>query len=217
MKLADFGELRGAELSRVEWIRAGNRETFVVSDSAPGADAAPGLRLRLRASFLRALALDAFVDYRVSQKGVAGCRGLYRGRWAGWGGDEGARPWIDLLLLSRSAAAAGCAGAEPVSGRLDTGAGARGRRDRGAVRGISGRGDREGRGAAYRRCNPFCCSADALIPVVALAMQGCWIPNDADPFGRFARWYLWLHIAMGRGLMLLAVAGFSGLVKMDSK
>jgi hypothetical protein len=57
---------------------------------------------------------------------------------------------------------------------------------------------------------------DTLLPIVSMEMQGFWIPDDqVVPLGMLARWYLWAHIAAGWGLSLLAVAGFSGLVKSE--
>lgn len=53
-------------------------------------------------------------------------------------------------------------------------------------------------------------------PVVSLEVQGFWIPDDTAPGAGWARGYLWLHIALGWGLSLLAVAGFSGLIRIDS-
>ncbi|MDP3862626.1 MAG: hypothetical protein Q8Q63_13690, partial [Phaeovulum sp.] len=76
---------------------------------------------------------------------------------------------------------------------------------------------RQPEGRAYPRFSAFVYSADTLIPVVALEMQSYWIPDDSSARGAAARVYLWLHIAAGWGLTLLAVAGFSGLIKMDSK
>lgn len=72
-------------------------------------------------------------------------------------------------------------------------------------------------GRAYPTFNALVYSIDTFAPVVSLEMQSYWIPDDTKPIGRFARFYLWLHIAMGWGLTLLAVAGFSGLIKQDSK
>lgn len=71
-------------------------------------------------------------------------------------------------------------------------------------------------GASYPRFNAFFYSADTLFPVVSLEMQSYWIPDDTQPFGKWARGYLWFHIAMGWALTLLAVAGFSGLIKTDN-
>ena len=59
-------------------------------------------------------------------------------------------------------------------------------------------------------------SLDTLLPIVSLEMQDYWIPDETQvPEGTLARWYLWLHIGAGWALSLLAVAGFSGLVKSD--
>ena len=72
------------------------------------------------------------------------------------------------------------------------------------------------RGASYPRFNVLAYSADTLLPIVSLEMQEYWIPDDrAGPGGWWARVYLWVHIAVGWALSLLAVAGFSGLVKSD--
>jgi hypothetical protein len=70
---------------------------------------------------------------------------------------------------------------------------------------------------SYPQFNAFVYSADVLLPVVSLEMQSYWLPDDKNPFGIFARWYLWLQIIIGWALTLLAVAGLSGLIKQDSK
>jgi hypothetical protein len=69
---------------------------------------------------------------------------------------------------------------------------------------------------SYPRFNAFVYSADTLVPVVSLEMQAYWIPDETRPRGRWARVYLWLHIAAGWALTLLAVAGFSGLIRTDN-
>ncbi|ARE39803.1 hypothetical protein RGUI_1662 [Rhodovulum sp. P5] len=70
---------------------------------------------------------------------------------------------------------------------------------------------------SYPRFNPWVYSADTLLPIVDLEMQGFWIPDEtASALGRGARYFLWAQIALGWALSLLAVAGFSGLVKTDS-
>ncbi|MBK5928654.1 hypothetical protein [Rhodobaculum claviforme] len=75
---------------------------------------------------------------------------------------------------------------------------------------------RQPEGAGHPRFNAAIYSADALIPVVSLEMQSYWIPDDDLPFGAMARGYLWVHITAGWFLTLLAVAGFSGLIKTDN-
>ncbi len=70
------------------------------------------------------------------------------------------------------------------------------------------------KGKSYPTFNPIIYSVDTLLPIVDLEMQGAWIPDDrAGWWGIGARVYLWLHIALGWFFSLLAVAGFSGLIK----
>jgi hypothetical protein len=71
--------------------------------------------------------------------------------------------------------------------------------------------------AGYPRFNPWVYSADTLLPVVNLELQGYWVPDGAAaaPIGAAARAFLWLQILAGWALSLLAVAGFSGLVRSD--
>lgn len=78
-------------------------------------------------------------------------------------------------------------------------------------------------GTSYPRLHAAIYSADTLIPVVSLEMQSYWIPDASHPdednaqnYGKLARGYLWLHIFAGWALTLLAVAGFSGLIKTDN-
>jgi|LGOV01.1.fsa_nt_gb hypothetical protein len=66
---------------------------------------------------------------------------------------------------------------------------------------------------SYPKLNALVYSADTLLPIVDLEMQSNWIPDEnVMPW---ARRYLWLQIIMGWALSLLAVAGFSGLIKSD--
>jgi len=74
---------------------------------------------------------------------------------------------------------------------------------------------RQPEAASYPRFNAGIYSADTLLPIVDLEMQGYWLPDESKGFGIWARWYLWVQIAMGWALSLLAVAGFSGLIKSD--
>ncbi|MFN3314564.1 MAG: hypothetical protein ACK46Q_14010 [Hyphomonas sp.] len=75
---------------------------------------------------------------------------------------------------------------------------------------------RQPEAASYPRFDALIYSADTLLPIVSLEMQSYWIPDDRKPLGWWARLYLWLHIFSGWGLTLLAVAGFSGLIKTDN-
>ena len=72
----------------------------------------------------------------------------------------------------------------------------------------------EGRG--YPAFNPLVYSADALLPIFDLGMQEYWVPDENTGFGQGARVYLWVHVTLGWALSLLAVAGFSGLIRTDN-
>lgn len=52
-------------------------------------------------------------------------------------------------------------------------------------------------GASYPTFNALLDAADTLVPVAALEVQSYWIADDRQPFGCWARVYLWFHIAMG--------------------
>ncbi|MEE9453375.1 MAG: hypothetical protein V3V13_03190 [Paracoccaceae bacterium] len=81
---------------------------------------------------------------------------------------------------------------------------------------FSGARSGDGAGANYPAFNAFIYSAGVLLPIIDLEMQSNWIPDENRGWlGEKARWYLWLQIAMGWALSLLAVAGFAGLVKSD--
>ena len=71
--------------------------------------------------------------------------------------------------------------------------------------------------AAYPDFTAWVYSVDTLLPIVAMEMQQFWIPDEnRGVIGMTARWYLWGQIAVGWALSLLAVAGFSGLIKTDT-
>ena len=70
--------------------------------------------------------------------------------------------------------------------------------------------------ASYPAFNAWVYSADTLLPIVAMEMQEFWIPDETQGTrGRATRVFLWLQIIAGWALSLLAVAGFSGLVRSD--
>ena len=56
-----------------------------------------------------------------------------------------------------------------------------------------------------------------LLPVVNLEQRAFWTPDPVPVGGRgwWTRGYLWAHTLAGWALGLLAIAGFSGLVKSD--
>ncbi|QHQ37209.1 hypothetical protein [Algicella marina] len=58
-------------------------------------------------------------------------------------------------------------------------------------------------------------SLDVLVPLVHLELQEYWLPDEATTLGAVARGFHWVQIIAGWALSLLAVAGFSGLVRND--
>ena len=75
--------------------------------------------------------------------------------------------------------------------------------------------ERQPEGRAFPEFNALVYSLDTLLPLVDFEIQDHWLPDEDKPYGLAARIYLWLHIGVGWLLSLLAVAGFSGLVKSD--
>ncbi|MBL4806881.1 MAG: hypothetical protein JKY31_06270 [Rhodobacteraceae bacterium] len=67
------------------------------------------------------------------------------------------------------------------------------------------------RGLSYPKFSALIYSADTLLPIVDLELQNVWIPDEAK--APWVRRYLWFQILAGWALSLLAVAGFSGLIK----
>jgi len=75
---------------------------------------------------------------------------------------------------------------------------------------------RQPEAASYPAFNALVYSADTLLPIVAMEMQEFWIPDETQGIrGRATRVFLWAQIIAGWALSLLAVAGFSGLVRSD--
>ena len=71
----------------------------------------------------------------------------------------------------------------------------------------------EGRG--YPDFNAGIYAADLLVPLVDLGQQDRWVPDERGQRGWLAKALVYASIVAGWGLSLLAVAGFSGLVKSD--
>jgi hypothetical protein len=74
--LIDFGRLWPAEERLVAWLTAGNREAFWVSASGSLPSENAPKQVRLRAEFLRYLALGGCGDCAPSEKGLR-IRGAY--------------------------------------------------------------------------------------------------------------------------------------------
>jgi len=67
--------------------------------------------------------------------------------------------------------------------------------------------------ASYPEFNSPMYSLEALLPVLDVGQRTFWRPDPAKPFGLFILTYFYLQTVIGWALSLLAVAGFSGLVR----
>jgi hypothetical protein len=67
--------------------------------------------------------------------------------------------------------------------------------------------------ASYPAFNPWMYSLDTLLPVLEMGQKAFWRPNQSEAGGGLAISYFYFHSVVGWALSLLAVAGFSGLVK----
>jgi hypothetical protein len=67
--------------------------------------------------------------------------------------------------------------------------------------------------SSYPEFNPWMYSLDALLPVMEIGQKQYWRPDPAKPNGTLTLNYYYFLSVIGWALSLLAVAGFSGLVK----
>jgi hypothetical protein len=67
--------------------------------------------------------------------------------------------------------------------------------------------------AAFPRYNPLMMSVDALLPGLETGQRDYWSPDTRTALGSAGKWFLYFQILAGWALSLLAVAGFSGIVK----
>lgn len=67
--------------------------------------------------------------------------------------------------------------------------------------------------ASYPEFNAPMYSLDVLLPVASIGQKEYWRPDSMKPMGPFALNYYFFQSVIGWALSLLAVAGFSGLVK----
>ena len=70
-----------------------------------------------------------------------------------------------------------------------------------------------GRRRAFRSSAPGCIRSTTCCPVLDLEQKSVWSPDPAKPWGAIARLYFYIQAILGWTLSLLAVAGFSGLVR----
>jgi hypothetical protein len=68
--------------------------------------------------------------------------------------------------------------------------------------------------ASFPIFSPWMYSLDNLLPVLDLEQKSVWSPDPAKPWGQMARLYFYVQAILGWTLSLLAVAGFSGLVRL---
>jgi hypothetical protein len=71
----------------------------------------------------------------------------------------------------------------------------------------------QGEASSYPAFNPWFYSLDTLLPVLDLGQKSFWRPNPIGSHGKLAINYFYFQAIVGWALSLLAVAGFSGLVK----
>lgn len=67
--------------------------------------------------------------------------------------------------------------------------------------------------SSYPAFSPWVYSLDTLLPVLDMGQRAFWRPNPSEPGGRIAIQYFYFQSVVGWALSLLAIAGFSGLVK----
>lgn len=67
--------------------------------------------------------------------------------------------------------------------------------------------------ASFPDFNPFMFVVDTLLPAVDTGQRDFWAPDGRKPIGALARAYAYFLTIMGWALGLLAVAGFTGLVR----
>jgi hypothetical protein len=66
---------------------------------------------------------------------------------------------------------------------------------------------------SYPEFNPWMFSLDTLFPVFEIGQKEFWRPDPVQPWGQVTIGYYYFESIVGWALSLLAVAGFSGLVK----
>ncbi len=66
---------------------------------------------------------------------------------------------------------------------------------------------------AFPKFNAIMLSAEAIVPGLGVGQKDIWSPDTRTPIGYFGKWFAYFQTLAGLGLGLLAVAGFSGMVK----
>ncbi|MFO1146816.1 MAG: hypothetical protein U1E62_00460 [Alsobacter sp.] len=70
---------------------------------------------------------------------------------------------------------------------------------------------------SYPELNVWMYSLDTLFPVLELGQRSYWRPDTLQAWGRFTIGYYYFELIVGWALSLLAVAGFSGLVRSNGR
>lgn len=66
---------------------------------------------------------------------------------------------------------------------------------------------------AFPKFNAAMLSAEAIVPGLGVGQKDIWSPDTRTPIGYFGKWFAYFQTIAGLALGLLAVAGFSGIVK----
>jgi hypothetical protein len=72
---------------------------------------------------------------------------------------------------------------------------------------------RQPEASAYPKFNAAMLSADAIIPGSGSGQSAYWSPDTRTTAGYYGKWFMYFQSVAGVALGLLAVAGFSGIVK----
>ncbi|MCU0789441.1 MAG: hypothetical protein MUE79_00090 [Nitratireductor sp.] len=72
---------------------------------------------------------------------------------------------------------------------------------------------RQPEASAYPKFNAAMLSADAIVPGLGSGQKESWSPDTRHPAGNAGKWFMYFQTVAGLALGLLAVAGFSGIVK----
>jgi hypothetical protein len=72
---------------------------------------------------------------------------------------------------------------------------------------------RQPEASAYPKFNAVMLSADAIVPGLGSGQKDYWSPDTRSPKGYAGKWFMYFQTLAGLALGLLAVAGFSGIVK----
>jgi hypothetical protein len=72
---------------------------------------------------------------------------------------------------------------------------------------------RQPEASAYPKFNAAMLSADAVVPGLGSGQKETWSPDTRSPLGYAGKWFMYFQTVAGLALGLLAVAGFSGIVK----